>query len=400
MSREIPKSTKSLRKLAESRLAGGAAVDLEKLTPDEIRGFVHELEVHRIELELQNSQLVEAQLQAEESRERYRRLYESAPIGYVTLHSDGTIALANPRASELLHVERARLIGRRLREFVSAAHQDRWHFARRKLHTQREHLSLELTLSLADGTSVEAQFVGTGRSGGTVDLAIMDVTELRRTETLLRKAAAQASLAEQKERRSLAADLHDDAAQLLSLASMKLSALVDATHDERDGQLRSLAQLLAEARERITSLSFQLSPPLLHDVGLVAATRWLADDLERRYGLNVTVTGSDESSALDEPTRVTLFRAIRELLINVTRHAGIDRARVQVWCDERMASIAVEDAGIGFDPNVQSNGFGLLALRERVAQLGGSLDIGSAPGAKGSRIVASLPLNDSARGAS
>jgi PAS domain S-box-containing protein len=401
---------RSVRQLAESRLAGATAVDLEKLTPNEIRGFVHELEVHRVELELQNQQLAEAHLAAEESKEGYRELYESAPIGYLTLDSEGTIVAANLCASELLRLPRAQLLGRKLSRFIAEGHQDRWHFARRALAESGKRQSLELELSLDDGSSLETQLVGSGRpeASGTLNLALLDVTELRGAERALRRAASAVSLAEQQERRRLASDLHDDAGQLLSLASLKLRALADAVAGERDDQFRELAEILAEARRRITSLSFQLSPPLLHDVGLVAATRWLAEDLERRYGLAVSVAESEEL-ALDEAARVTLFRAIRELLINVKRHAGVDKARVQIWREGVMARVAVEDGGVGFGRDAGrgsfgrdagGSGFGLLALRERLGQLGGTLAIGSGPSGEGSRVVASLPLTTREAGSS
>jgi PAS domain S-box-containing protein len=401
---------RSVRQLAESRLAGAAAVDLEKLTPDEIRGFVHELEVHRVELELQNQQLAEAHLAAEESKDRYRDLYESAPIGYLTLDSEGTIVAANLCASELLRLPRAQLLGRKLSRFIAEEHQDRWHFARRALAESGKRQSLELEFSLDDGSTLETQLVGSGHpeSGGALNLALLDVTELRGVERALRRAASAVSLAEQQERRRLASDLHDDAGQLLSLAALKLRALADAVIGEQDDDFCELAEILAEARRRITSLTFQLSPPLLHDVGLVAATRWLAEDLERRYGLSVSVAESEEL-ALDEAARVTLFRAIRELLINVKRHAGVDKARVRIWREGVMARVAVEDGGVGFgrdasrgsfDRDAGGRGFGLLALRERLGQLGGTLAIGSGPSGAGSRVVASVPLTAHGGGSS
>jgi PAS domain S-box-containing protein len=388
-----PRRARSLRALALSRLAGGAAVDLEKLTPSEILGFVQELEVHRAELEIQNEQLAEAQLAAEDSKERYRQLYESAPIGYLTLDSDGAIVSANRRVARLLGTPRARLIGRKLSSLVAEGHQDEWHFARRALAESSAPRSLELELLLDDGSKLEAQIVSSGRpdSAGRLSLALLDVTELRGAERALRKAASEASLAEQRERRSLASDLHDDVGQLLSLAILKLRALADALSEERQSHFQELTALLAETRHRITSLSFQLSPPLLHDVGLMAATRWLAEDLERSYGLSVSVSGRDEVP-LDEGGRVTLFRAIRELLINVKKHAGVDRARVEIACEGRMARVAVEDEGAGSEGDADGSGFGLLALRERVGQLGGSVATGPGRDGKGHRVVVSVPL--------
>jgi PAS domain S-box-containing protein len=398
----------TIRELAESRLARAASVDLEKLTQDEVRRFVHELEVHRVELEIQNQQLEEAQLETEDSRERFRQLYESAPIGFLTLDADGIIVRANACAAELFGVPRPELLGRKLSTFISERHQDRWHFARRALADGGQRRSLELALSLEDASQRDVVLSASGQpdSDGRINLGMLDLTELRDVERALRRAAAEVSLVEQHERRKLAADLHDDAGQLLSLASIKLRALTNATMPHRDREFAELSELLAEARRRITSLSFQLSPPLLHDVGLVAATRWLAEDLERSFGLKITVENVPELS-LDEASRVTLFRAIRELLINVKKHAGCDAAQVRIWRDDTMVRVAIDDAGTGFDGDpcraavgrdLGRAGFGLLALQERLAQLGGTLEFGLGPQGTGSRVVASVPGTNDATG--
>jgi PAS domain S-box-containing protein len=390
-----PRRPRSLRQLAESKLTRRVPDDLDALTVDEIRQLVQELEVHRVELEIQNDQLRESQLVAEESKDRYRQLYDSAPIGYLTLDSRGAIVEANLAFSQLLEVPRARLIGKKLSRFVAPRYQDRWHLERRAF-MQGERRSVELDLSLSDGSTLQAQLVGSADAregdpaGGTLRLAVLDVTDLRTTERALRKAASAAALAEQQERRKLASDLHDDAGQLLSLASLKLRGLGSDSAGESGARIRDVEQILAEARRRISSLSFELSPPLLHDVGLVAAAQWLAEDLGRRYGLVVTVAARKEPE-LDEGTSVTLFRAMRELLINVTKHAKVMAAHVRIACEGGTARIAVEDAGIGFSSEAGPQGFGLLALRERLGQLGGSLDIASVPG-RGTKVVASVPV--------
>ena len=220
---------------------------------------------------------------------------------------------------------------------------------------------------------------------------VHDLTALRRAESALRATAAEAALAEQRERRALAADLHDDVGQLLSLVSIELHALDDATTPaERHALLEKAATRVAEARVRVASLSFQLSPPILHDVGLVAAAQWLAEDLERSYGLAVHVEAEDDGrTVLDEALRITLFRAVRELLINVARHAGAAEASVRIRCEEGRAAIEVEDHGVGFDPGATS-GFGLRSVRDRVEHMGGEVRIDSRPGA-GTKIRASAP---------
>lgn len=392
-SRHESGASRSMRDLAESRIEDTPFVDFESITPHEMRNLVHELEVHRVELEIQNQQLADTQLAAEESKDRYRELYESAPTGYLTIDREGCIEESNLFASELLGVPRVDLIGRKFSSFVAVNHQDEWHFARRALAEGRMRRSREFELCLHDGSRVVVQIASSGRvdSSGSLSLALLDVTELRDTERILRRAASEASLAEQRERRRLASDLHDDAGQLLSLACMKVRGLATGAPGEWQAPFEELWSLLSEVRRRITSLSFQLSPPLLHDVGVVAALRWLAEDLERCYSLLVRIDGEQEIPA-DETARITLFRAARELLINVRKHAGAPRARVQIWREGEMARVAVEDEGPGFDPEAARGGFGLLALRERLGQLGGNLAIGTDASGTGSRVVVSVPL--------
>ena len=368
---------------------------LDHMTPDEIGALVHELEIHKVELEIQNEQLTETQHTLEQAKERYRRLYESAPIGYLTLNSEAVIVDANLTASVLLRQPHARLIGRKLSRFVAPAHQDRWHLERRMLAQSRERRSLELDFVLPDGSSLHAQLVGSGAlekgdEAGTLRLGLLDVTELRSLARALRAAAVATSFAEERERRSLASDLHDDAGQLLTLASLKLRALADSLGHRSADEIRDLVELLAETRRRISTLSFELSPPLLHDVGLVAAAAWLAESKQRRYGLAVHVAKGEEL-VLDEATRVTLFRALRELLVNAAKHAGVAEAHVRIWRDGEVARVSVEDAGVGFDPEARHQGFGLLAMRDRVGQMGGSVEIESAVGS-GTRIVVSVPV--------
>ena len=251
---------------------------------------------------------------------------------------------------------------------------------------------VEVANPAGSGSTLEAD--------GTINLGMLDMTDLRKTERALRKAAAAVSLAEQHERRKLASELHDDAGQLISLAAIKLRVLANAVSGDWQREFSELSELLAHARHRISSLSFQMSPPLLHDVGLLAATRWLAEDLGKSYGLVVTIVDGSEIP-LDEVTRITLFQAVRELLINVKKHAAVDKARVQIWREGVMVRVAVEDGGVGFGSDVSRNsfgrpdgrgGFGLLALRERLGQLGGTLEVSSGMDGSGSRVVISLPI--------
>ena len=216
--------------------------------------------------------------------------------------------------------------------------------------------------------------------------------ELQDAHERLRAATSQRAMVQEQERRKLAVDLHDGLSQLLTLASMKLAMLRRSTEAEvGERNARELGQLIAEARERSGSVIFQLCPPVLYDVGLAEAAEWLAEDIERRYGLHVTVENDGKRRPLNEETRILLFRSLSELLINVAKHAGTDKASVRLWHEGRFLKITVEDKGVGFRPDARTGGYGLFSTRERLNHLGGTIQIDSVQGG-GTRVVLAAPV--------
>jgi signal transduction histidine kinase len=216
--------------------------------------------------------------------------------------------------------------------------------------------------------------------------------ELKEARDHLRASTSEALLSEDRERRNLAVDLHDGLSQLLTLASMKLALLRRSIEGQGlDQGVREVEQLVSEARERSESVTFQLCPPVLHDVGLAEAAHWLADDLKRRYGLHVALDDDGQHWPLDEATRISLFRSLRELLINVSKHGRTSDARVRLWGEGRMMMVSVEDQGAGFDHASIPPGFGLFSIRERLNHLDGGMRIDSVPGV-GTKIVVFAPM--------
>ena len=214
----------------------------------------------------------------------------------------------------------------------------------------------------------------------------------------LRSHSAQVAMEVERAQRRLASDLHDGIGQLLALAKIKLGLLRDrggaATPDPR---LQEIESLIREAHEHSREVSWQLCPPVLYEVGFIAALHWLAKDVERRYGLRVTVEDEGECNELDEESRISLFRSVNELLINVAKHAKIDRAvvRVSLWVRDIM--IIVEDQGIGFDPSSNANEYGLFSVRERLHHLGGIVAIASKRGER-TKVTLIAPLGGAGAG--
>jgi signal transduction histidine kinase len=222
--------------------------------------------------------------------------------------------------------------------------------------------------------------------------------ELEAFHNRLRALASELTLAEQRERKKLAAELHDYLAQMLALGRMKVAQLRPrlAAAPDAAGPLQEIDELFKSALAYTRSLMAKLSPPVLDELGLPAALQWLAEQMPL-HGLTVDVRLAVEKVPLPDDQAVLLFQSVRELLINVAKHAGTDRASVELRLDEAgRLQVTVEDAGRGFDAaavETKSNGehFGLFSVRERMDDMGGWLSVTSAPG-RGTTVMLTLPL--------
>ncbi len=149
--------------------------------------------------------------------------------------------------------------------------------------------------------------------------------------------------------------------------------------------------------EHTRSLTFELSPPVLYQVGLEAALAWLVNDTREKHGIRIAFNDDAQAKSLDDNCRVIIFQAARELLFNVVKHAKARSAKVSIRKDGDAIRIDIEDDGIGFDTSeltsseANSKSFGLFSIRERLSPLNGRLEIESEPGS-GTRVTVALPL--------
>ncbi|HEY3322799.1 MAG TPA: ATP-binding protein, partial [Planctomycetota bacterium] len=143
--------------------------------------------------------------------------------------------------------------------------------------------------------------------------------------------------------------------------------------------------------ERTRSLTFEISPRVLYDLGLKAALSGLCESTQRKFGLTCTLHAEGPEQKLEHNTRVLLYQAARELLHNVMKHASAKAVHVTLKITEGSAGLVVADDGTGILPNRSiASGFGLFSLRERLNHLGGNLSISSLPG-KGTEITVHVP---------
>jgi CheY-like chemotaxis protein/anti-sigma regulatory factor (Ser/Thr protein kinase)/AraC-like DNA-binding protein len=213
-------------------------------------------------------------------------------------------------------------------------------------------------------------------------------TELEHRALQLRQLATDLTLSEQRERQRLAMVLHDGLQQLLVAAKFKAALL------EREGDLHqaamAISNLIDDGIETSRSLTAELSPPILLQGGLIPGIEWLANWMHNKHGLSVSLVLREQIVSLPEEVTILLFHALRELLFNVVKHAGVKAARVEARRLDGGIQLEVADEGIGFDVGKlnskegNSGGMGLFSINERLSYLGGRMEVNSTLG-KGSR---------------
>ncbi len=224
----------------------------------------------------------------------------------------------------------------------------------------------------------------------------------RRQAEQLRDLAWQLTDAEQQERRRLARLLHDHLQQLLVSAKIQLSMDMDGAPAGVAESIAKAVDLLNESIGASRNLTVELSPPVLYEVGLASALRWLADRMREQQAFSVDVDCQIPDGHVEEHRRVLVFDCIRELLLNSSKHSGLNRASVRLREDpDGSIRAVVSDSGKGFDVDAlrtrrRRSHFGLFHIQQRLDSVGGQLDIRSTPG-QGVVTTFVCPVGDAGR---
>jgi signal transduction histidine kinase len=208
-----------------------------------------------------------------------------------------------------------------------------------------------------------------------------DITDRALSEQSLRELSTYLMTVQDEERRRIARELHDSTGQ--KLVAVKMNLETAASEADSKGKTRQAVregvQLVDDAIRDIRTLAQLLHPPLLDEAGLISATRWLIEGFEKRGKIPLEFKAPRELPRLPENVEIALFRIVQEALTNIYRHSGASKASVELLQKGDEIELRIQDNGKGVDHDVSAGkarvGVGILGMKERMSQLGGSLDI-------------------------
>jgi signal transduction histidine kinase len=349
----------------------------------------------------------------------YHVLLNAMSDGAALLGPDGTILFGNRRLGEIARAPLEGLRGSRFQQLVVPAERPGFEGFLREGAGRNGAREFAMVGGDASATPVwialspvplAAYPGGTGaeaRNGATVLMAIItDLTYRKQAEATRLRLLQRLISAEDEERRRVARELHDETGQALTALLVGLRALEDqAITVEGQSAAKRLRTVAAQTVDNVGRLARGLHPSVLDDMGLAAAARRHVSDFAQAFGVAVDLRlESSVSHRLPSPVQTTMYRILQEALTNVARHARAGAVGVELKCEETTLELVVRDDGVGFDADAsrrEAAGLGLHGMQERVALLGGSVEIESRPGHGTmirARIPAGLPPDNSRAG--
>lgn len=225
---------------------------------------------------------------------------------------------------------------------------------------------------------------------------IKNLERIKRYQKKLKALHKEISLVEERERRRIAENLHDGLGQTLSLAYIKLSSIdLDTVSPEIKNTLETSSNLINKAINESRLLTYDLSPPILYELGLIPALRWKLEQIENKYNLNTVILGEENEVIIKKEYSIFVYRIVSELIQNTIKHAKASKIVLRIKQIDEKYIFELEDDGVGIDKAKKNknkiSGFGLMSIRERLESFNGQFQIKSEKG-KGTKAIIEFPI--------
>ncbi len=209
------------------------------------------------------------------------------------------------------------------------------------------------------------------------------VRQIKNYQKKLKKLNTEITLIEEKERRRIAENLHDSLGQTLSIAYLKLSSIIDEEAAPKvKNVILEISDLLNEAISESRTLTYDLSPPILYELGLMSAFQWKLQQVEEKQGIETVIIGADQKIDIQKESNIFIYRIVSELIANVIKHAQATKIELEIHKGKKFYYISLRDNGVGFknenkSKDLTKGGFGLLSITERLDSIKGQFKIES-----------------------
>lgn len=359
--------------------------------------LVHELEVHQVELEMQNEELRHAQLDLQAARDRFVDLYDFAPVGYFTLDARGLVTEANLTGAAMFGVGRKAMLGRGLSRFVAPAYATLWHQNMRQAMQQDSPHRIELELKKSGGESFFGQLdcavSAPPAQSRSLRVTLTDITQRKMAE-MERRIADSAQDAREAERRQVARELHEGLGQRLSALKMELGSLpVQGDAPGVHARVAMMQDMLDESLASVRRIALELRPLMLDDLGLGAAIEWLVQDTMRRPGIAIALDLRDIEPAPEERCAIAMYRLAQDLLDFIAHQATVASLTMTLMPDdgELLLKIRCQGASRTGDRGGAPANARTQHLLDRAHSMGGHIELRDSP-THGLSIVARMPM--------
>ena len=346
---------------------------------------------------------ITARVKAEQAlREReanFRAIGENAVDGLIIATAPNRWIFVNQRMAEISGYSVRELQHMDVRQLATARDAKRVQgFMERRLRGETVPQRYESALRRKNGTFIPieisaAQTVWRGQPA--VMAIVRNIQAQRQMEIARRRLARRLIQIQEKERKSISTALHDHLGQLLTLTRLEIGAVQARDTSSRRNLFKALRHL-DETLAAVRDLASSLRPPILDDLSFATALEELAREFNAGRALRVSFSAGGAAPRLSRDRKLCLYRIMQEALSNATRHAGARRIRCRLETSDEETQLVIADNGRGFDPNAPKNngGIGLLGMKERMLQCGGTLEVQSSRG-EGTTVIASLPARRS-----
>jgi PAS domain S-box-containing protein len=417
MSSHSPDFMQALRARAEAALKGEPVQSMPSVAqpaPERLEQALHDLQVHQIELEMQNQELRRTQAALDISNAHYFDFYDLAPVGYITVDEVGLIQHVNLTTATLLGYERRRLIHQPIQSLIAPPDQDIYYLLSKQSAKTLQTQSCELRMRKHDAShlwvNISAISVqGSDPNGAPVlRMVVSDMSrqireQLAREDSLRQHALELQALSrrvlevQETERRRMAIELHDELGQSLTAIKINLQSHARFKHLSQEDLNAENLRIVEDAVQHVRQLAMALRPPMLDDLGLTPALRWMAEQHAERSNLVVDVYSARLAHRLEADIETACFRIAQEALTNIARHAQATRVTITLDVEDDSLLLWIQDDGCGFDVAhmraraLAGGSVGVLGMQERAELIGGKLVIESAPN-HGSTVRLRCPL--------